>query len=66
MGKIGENKPAASCSGCFAWGQLHGRFCRGCYTYGQQHAVGECAGCRRQVPVDDKHGYCHLCRAQAT
>ncbi|MFD9473788.1 hypothetical protein [Streptomyces goshikiensis] len=66
MGKISENKPAASCSGCFAWGQLPGRFCRGCYTYGQQHAVGECVGCRRQVPVDDKHGYCRLCRAQAT
>ncbi|MFI6209887.1 hypothetical protein ACIBAI_26480 [Streptomyces sp. NPDC051041] len=43
-----------------------GRFCRGCYTYGQLHAVGECVGCRRQVPVDDKHGYCRLCRAQAT
>ncbi|MER6631852.1 hypothetical protein ABT301_27180 [Streptomyces sp. NPDC000987] len=66
MGKISENKPAASCSGCFAWGQLPGRFCRGCYTYGQLHAVGECVGCRRQVPVDDKHGYCRLCRAQAT
>ncbi|MFF2412642.1 hypothetical protein [Streptomyces sp. NPDC058092] len=66
MGKISENKPAASCMGCFAWGQLPGRFCRGCYTYGQQHAVGECVGCRRQVPVDNKHGYCRLCRAQAT
>lgn len=66
MGKISESKPAASCSGCFAWGQLPGRFCRGCYTYGQLHAVGECVGCRRQVPVDDKHGYCRLCRAQAT
>lgn len=66
MGKISENKLAASCSGCFAWGQLPGRFCRGCYTYGQQHAVGECVGCQRQVPVDDKHGYCRLCRAQAT
>ncbi|MFF9507684.1 hypothetical protein ACF1BU_12170 [Streptomyces sp. NPDC014724] len=66
MGKISENKPAASCSGCFAWGQLPGRFCRGCYTYGQLHAVGECVGCQRQVPVDDKHGYCRLCRAQAT
>ncbi|MFJ4575527.1 hypothetical protein ACIP4W_29770 [Streptomyces sp. NPDC088846] len=49
-----------------AWGQLPGRFCCGCYAYGQQHAVGECAGCRRQVPVDDKHSYCRLCRAQAT
>ncbi|MCX5096326.1 hypothetical protein OOK36_47775 [Streptomyces sp. NBC_00365] len=66
MGKISDNKPAASCSGCFAWGQLPGRYCRGCYTYGQQHAVGECVGCRRQVPVDDKYGYCRLCRAQAT
>ena len=47
-------------------GQLPGRFCRGCYTYGQLHAVSECVGCRRQVPVDDKHGYCRLCRAQAT
>lgn len=66
MGKISDSKPAASCSGCFAWGQLPGRFCRGCYTYGQQHAVGACVGCRRQVPVDDKYGYCRLCRAQAT
>ncbi|MFE4415802.1 hypothetical protein [Streptomyces sp. NPDC056821] len=66
MGKISESKPAASCSDCFAWGQLPGRFCRGCYTYGQLHAVGECVGCRRQVPVDDKHGYCRLCRARAT
>jgi site-specific recombinase XerD len=66
MGKISDNKPAASCTGCFAWGQLPGRFCRGCYTYGQLHQVGCCVGCRRQVPVDAKHGYCRLCRAQAT
>ncbi|WP_328972752.1 hypothetical protein [Streptomyces sp. NBC_00239] len=45
---------------------MPGRFCRGCYTYGRQHAVGECVGCRRQVPVDDKYGCCRLCRAQAT
>lgn len=56
----------ASCSGCFAWGQLPGRFCRGCCTYGQLHAVGACLSCQRQVPVDDKHGCCRLCRAQAT
>ncbi|PWI07321.1 hypothetical protein DIZ27_28030 [Streptomyces sp. NWU339] len=50
----------------FRLGRLPGRFCRGCYTYGQQHAVGECVGCRRQVPVDDKYGYCRLCRARAS
>ncbi|PGH49713.1 site-specific integrase [Streptomyces sp. Ru87] len=66
MGKISDNKPAASCTGCFAWGQLPGRFCRGCYTYGQLHPVGRCVGCRREAPVDGKHGYCRLCRAQAT
>ncbi|MET7921198.1 hypothetical protein ABZU45_36270 [Streptomyces avermitilis] len=35
MSKIRDNKPAVSCVGCFAWGQLPGRFCRACYTYGQ-------------------------------
>ncbi|WP_252370083.1 alpha/beta fold hydrolase [Streptomyces hygroscopicus] len=66
MGKISDSKLAASCSGCFSWGQLPGRFCRGCYTYGQLHEAGRCVGCRREVPVDGKHGYCRLCRAQAT
>lgn len=32
----------------------------------RQHTVGECVGWRRQVPVDDKYGYCRLRRAQAT
>ncbi|MGW8955573.1 hypothetical protein [Streptomyces sp. NPDC055709] len=66
MEKISENMSAASCSRCFAQGQLPGRFCRGFDIYGQQHAVGEFVGRRRQVSVDDKHGYCRLCRAQAT
>ncbi|MFC4506049.1 MULTISPECIES: hypothetical protein [Streptomyces] len=36
MGKISDNKPAASCTGCLAWGQqLPGRYCRGCYTRGE-------------------------------
>ncbi|MCY0932568.1 hypothetical protein OTB20_41960 [Streptomyces sp. H27-H1] len=66
MGHIRADKPAASCAGCLAWGQLPGRFCRGCYTYGQTHAVAACAGCRREVAVPEEHGYCRLCRAQAT
>lgn len=66
MARIRADKPAASCTGCFAWGQLPGRFCRGCYTYGQLHAVVACAGCRREVAVHEEHGYCRLCRAQAT
>lgn len=66
MARIRADKPAASCVGCFAWGQLPGRFCRGCYTYGQGHAVAACAGCRREVAVHEEHGYCRLCRAQAT
>jgi integrase len=66
MGKISDRKAPASCAGCFAWGQLLGRFCRGCYTYGQLHTVGRCLGCDREVPVDGRNGYCRLCRAQAT
>ncbi|WP_406491703.1 hypothetical protein OG936_00500 [Streptomyces sp. NBC_00846] len=66
MGKISESNPVAYCSGCFARGQLPGQFCRGCRTYGQQHTVDECVGSRRQVPGDDKYGYCRLRRAQAT
>lgn len=66
MGRIAANKPAASCHGCFAWGQLPGRFCRACYTDAQRNARGTCVGCRRFIPVDVKHGYCRLCRAQAT
>jgi hypothetical protein len=40
MSKIRDNKPAVSCVGCFAWGQLPGRFCRACYTYGQLNSPG--------------------------
>jgi hypothetical protein len=40
MSKIRDNKPAVSCMGCFAWGQLPGRFCRACYTYGQLNSPG--------------------------
>ncbi|WP_330285398.1 hypothetical protein [Streptomyces sp. NBC_00576] len=64
MSKIRDNKPAASCVGCFAWGQLPGRFCRACYTYGQLNPPGTCTVCRREVPVHD--GRCRLCRAQAS
>lgn len=64
MSKNRDNKPAASCVGCFAWGQLPGRFCRACYTYGQLNSPGTCAVCRREVPVHD--GHCRLCRAQAS
>lgn len=64
MGHIRDDKPAASCVGCFAWGQLPGRFCRACYTYGQLNPSGTCAICRREIPVHD--GHCRLCRAQAS
>ncbi|MFD9534705.1 hypothetical protein [Streptomyces sp. NPDC060010] len=64
MGHIGQDKPAVSCVGCFAWGQLPGRFCRACYTYGQLNALGVCLICRRDIPVHD--GHCRLCRAQAS
>ncbi|MGW3661381.1 hypothetical protein ACWD6R_39755 [Streptomyces sp. NPDC005151] len=64
MGRIRADKPAASCAGCFGWGQLPGRFCRACYTYGQLNSLGTCSVCRREVPVHD--GHCRLCRAQAS
>lgn len=66
MAPIPAGKRAASCAGCYAWGQLPGRYCHACYTYAQLHALGVCTGCRRSVTVDEGHGYCRLCRAQAT
>lgn len=61
------DKPPTSCEGCYAWGQLPGRFCGPCYNYARNHPAGDCPGCRRSaVAVDEVHGYCRLCTAQAT
>lgn len=63
MGGISPNKPAASCAECLAWGVLPGSCCRSCYTFRNLHPAGQCAACRRMIPV--KQGYCRLCRLQA-
>lgn len=64
MSRISPGKLAASCLGCFAWGVLPGRYCRACYSFGQTHETGNCAACRRVVPL--KKGYCRLCWMQAS
>jgi hypothetical protein len=64
MSRISPGKLAASCRGCFAWGVLPGRYCRACYSFGQTHETGNCAACRRVVPL--KKGYCRLCWMQAS
>jgi site-specific recombinase XerD len=64
MSRISPGKPAASCIGCFAWGVLPGRYCRACYSFGQTHEAGNCAACRRVVPL--KKHYCRLCWMQAS
>jgi hypothetical protein len=64
MSRISPGKPAASCIGCFAWGVLPGRYCRACYSFGQTHETGDCAACRRVVPL--KRHYCRLCWMQAS
>lgn len=61
---LASRKPPASCLTCFAWGLLPGRHCRACYSFGQNHDTGDCAGCRRVVPL--KRGYCRLCWCQAS
>lgn len=39
-------------------------FCGACYSFGTNHETGECAACRRLLPL--KKGYCRLCWAQAS
>ncbi|GAA4264322.1 integrase [Dactylosporangium darangshiense] len=63
MGGISPNKPAATCVECLAWGVLPGSCCRACYTFRQLHGQGECAACRRIVPINK--GHCRLCWLQA-
>lgn len=58
-------RPPSTCTGCLAWGSLPLRlFCGACQSFGANHEPGECAACRRVVPL--KKGYCRLCWAQAS
>ena len=58
-------RPASSCAGCFSWGCLPLRpYCGACQSFGVSHEPGECAACRRVVPL--KKGYCRLCWMQAS
>src|SRR3974390_2836643 len=58
-------RPAASCEGWFSWGSLAARsHCMACLTFAAAHEPGECAACRRVVPL--KKGYCRLCWMQAS
>lgn len=58
-------RPPSTCTGCLAWGLLPLRlFCGACQSFGVNHEPGECAACRRIVPL--KKGYCRLCWAQAS
>ena len=57
--------PASSCAGCLSWGCLPVRsFCGACQSFTVKHEPGECAACRRVVPL--KKGYCRLCWMQAS
>jgi integrase len=58
------NKKPATCIRCFAWGVHDGRACKACTQFARQHAEGECAGCRRPMPL--KKSYCRLCWAHAS
>jgi hypothetical protein len=58
------HKPAASCGQCYAWGVHDFRDrCKACWGFARSHLEGECAGCRRLVPL--KRDYCRLCWKQA-
>ncbi|MGH2689570.1 MAG: hypothetical protein ACRDKW_12290 [Actinomycetota bacterium] len=57
-------KAPTSCLACCSWGVLPGRVCYACSTFGRSHAAGECAACRRTLPL--KKGYCRLCWMQAS
>ena len=62
MGQSPQDKPAASCAGCLAWGVFSGRFCCACQSFNRNHETAACAACHRLVAV--KKRYCRLCRAQ--
>jgi len=48
---------------CLAWGVLYAGLCRGCYDFTRRHPAGDCACCRRGLPL--KKGYCRPCWLQA-
>ncbi|MGH8918288.1 MAG: hypothetical protein ACRD0H_08125 [Actinomycetes bacterium] len=57
-------KTAASCQDCLSWGLLTSGCCMACRSFSYTHEPGECAACRRAVPL--KKGYCRLCWIQAS
>lgn len=58
-------RPPSTCISCLAWGSLPGRWlCGACQTFTRTYEKGECAACRRVVPL--RKGYCRLCWAQAS
>jgi hypothetical protein len=40
-----------SCTVCLSWGALPGKVCQACYSFRKTDVAGECAACRRVVPI---------------
>jgi hypothetical protein len=59
-------RSVTSCAECLAWGLTYCQgVCLACYNFAARYRghVGECAACRRRLPLKD--GYCRLCWCQA-
>ena len=59
-------RSVTSCAECLAWGLTYCQgVCLACYNFAARYRghAGECAACRRRLPLKD--GYCRLCWCQA-
>jgi hypothetical protein len=59
-------RSVASCAECLAWGLTYCQgVCLACYNFAARYRshAGECAACRRRLPLKDR--YCRLCWCQA-
>jgi hypothetical protein len=60
-------RTVTSCAECLAWGLTYVQgACLACYNFSAAHLghpLGECAACRRTVPL--RSGFCRLCWCQA-